>query len=224
MAKIGIEWVQNYHSAGADLHSTREQAERFWNTLSGEKAFNFGDDLAWDTDFEEQGAGSPAAGGDQLFVDTVAITFFSGHGSSAGASFGIATHDNKRASPSEMRLGNGAANWVVFDACEVLQEQGVEQRFSNVFQGLHYVLGFHSTSSDESKRGGIFADHLNHGERMRDAWRKACQETEESDRVWAYLRASTQGAETFPDHWHGRGEVSADPVGNVELTYFHQTC
>jgi len=224
VARIGIEWVVNYAPASVNLPATRPQAERFWNTLSGEKAFNFGDNQAWDIDFEQQGTGFPSSGADRFVVELADITYFAGHGSVSGPLFSEPRRDDTLARPSEMRLGDGLANWVVFDACEVLLDPGVERRFSQVFNGLHYVLGFHTICSDEKARGGIFADYLNQGDRMRDAWRKACQETEPFWLVWAYIRASTQAAETFVDHWHGQGEVSADPVGGVELTYFRQAC
>jgi Family of unknown function (DUF6345) len=55
---VGIEWIQDYHGNG-NLSNTRAQAEGFANTLTAVRSFNFGDDLAWDQDFEEQGVGSP---------------------------------------------------------------------------------------------------------------------------------------------------------------------
>src|SRR5688500_2549538 len=120
MATIGIEWVEAYHGRASNLSSTEEQAEGFYNTLSATRTFNWGDDLAWDEDFEEQGAGAPAAGTDTVWVDDVDMVFFSGHGSVAGAMFGIADRDDGTARPAEMRLGNRDLDWIVFDACEVL--------------------------------------------------------------------------------------------------------
>jgi len=60
MADIGIEWVKQYHGRANNLSNTQAQAEGLYNTLSGVRRFNWGDDLAWDQDFEETGVGSPA--------------------------------------------------------------------------------------------------------------------------------------------------------------------
>ena len=54
MAWVGIEWVQAYGGT-ANLSNTKAQAEGFYNTISGVRRFNFGDSLAWDQDFEQQG-------------------------------------------------------------------------------------------------------------------------------------------------------------------------
>jgi hypothetical protein len=62
MGTIGIEWVEKYNGLQGDLSNTKEQAEGFYNTLNATRSFNWGDDLAWDQDFEESGRGSPSAG------------------------------------------------------------------------------------------------------------------------------------------------------------------
>ena len=73
------------------------------------------------------------------------------------------------------------------------------------------MLGFDTVCHDETNRGRYFADHLNNGWRVRDAWIAAAQETEGSDCRWAYLRADAAGTNTYEDHWHGKGFVSSDP-------------
>jgi hypothetical protein len=224
MAEIGIEWVKAYHGRAKNLTNTKAQAEGLLNTLSGTKSFNWGDDLAWDQDFEEQGAGSPGSGTDQVWADTVDIVFFSGHGSSAGPMFGIDSKDDGRAKPAEMRLGNTDLEWAVFDACQVLERDGVFDRLRPAFKGLHYVLGFHTTCRDETQRGNLLGANLNAGDRVRDAWRKACQETEDSATFYAYIRADSSGTDTFNDHWHGKGFVSPDPTGAVTLFYLKASC
>jgi hypothetical protein len=225
MGTIGIEWVRQYHGRAKDLDSTQAQAEGFYNTLSGVRSFNWGDDLAWDQDFEESGTGTPASGTDTTWVDNVDIVFFSGHGSPAGPMFGIANRDSGRVAGSEVRWGNRELEWIALDACQVLARDGVFDRWGwDRFAGLHYILGFHTTCADESKRGRYFADKLNAGWRVREAWIHACQETEDSDTEYAYLRADQDGTDTFDDHWHGRGFVSADPTGPSTLFYLRGSC
>jgi Family of unknown function (DUF6345) len=225
MGTIGIEWVQKYNGRANDLGSTRAQAEGFYNTLVGVRSFNFGDDLAWDQDFEESGVGTPAAGTDTVWVDNVDIVFFSGHGSAIGPLFGVSGFDSGRVRGSEVRWGNRELEWIAFDACEVLQDDGVFDRWGwNRFAGLHYILGFHTICADESKRGRYFAEKLNAGWRVRDAWIHACQETEGSGTEYAYLRADAAGTNTFDDHWHGKGFVSPDPVNPTTLFYLRGSC
>ena len=227
MADIGIEWVKQYHGRANNLSNTQAQAEGLYNTLSGVRRFNWGDDLAWDQDFEETGVGSPATGTDTSWIDTVNIAFFSGHGGPGGFMFGIASKDDGTAKPSELRLGNGKLDWIALDACQVLQYDNGDV-FSRigwpVFKGLHYILGFDTVARDESKRGRYLAENLNSGDRVRDAWRKACQETEDSGARYAYLRADQSGTNTFDDHWFGKGFVSADPTSPTTLYYLRASC
>jgi len=227
MAKIGIEWVQKYHGRASSLSNTKAQAEGFYNKLSATRAFNYGNDSAWDSDFEESGVGSPSSGGDALYTDTVHMVFFSGHGSSAGPLFGVANHDDGRARPSEIRLGNGTLNWVVFDACEVLRNDhpfDAIDRWRSSFAGLHAILGFVTTSSDEDKRGKYLAENLNDGQKMHNAWRNACEETEDSDTRYGYLYAEGSGTNVYKDHWHGKGHVSADPTNPTAFVFISGTC
>ena len=203
MARLGIEWVKAYHGRAKDLSSTQAQAEGFLNTLSGVRQFNWGDDLAWDQDFEQQGVGAGATGTDATWIDNVEIAFFSGHGSSSGFLFGVAGKDDGKAKPSEIRWGDGTLNWVAIDACQVLERDGV---------------------FDRSKRGRYFADNLNHGETVRLAWIHAAQETEGSSTEWAYIRADANGTDTYNDHWFGKGPVSADPTAPTVLWYAKGAC
>lgn len=221
---IAIEWVKKYHGRASNLSNTQAQAEGFYNTLSGTRRFNWGDDLAWDQDFEEQGVGSPGSGTDRTWVDSVDFVFFSGHGSTGGPLFGVTT-DNGVAAPTEVRWGNQDLEWIALDACNVLERDGVFDRWGwPVFRGLHYILGFHTTTGDESKRGRYLAENLNDGLPVREAWIRACQETEGSDVEWAYLRADAPGTNTFADHWHGKGFVSADPTNPTTLFYLRGSC
>jgi hypothetical protein len=226
MANIGIEWVNKYHGRATDLKNNDNNAEGFYNTLDGVRQFEYGDDLAWDQDFEQSGAGAPVTGTDQLYADAVDIVFFSGHGSTGGAFFGVATHDDGTAKPTEMRLGDLNCEWAVLDACLVLAYSGggVYDRVRPVFKGLHHILGFDTTTGDSGSRGKKFAQHLNDGWTMGEAWRKACEETEDSSVWWAYIHANTAGTNTYNDHWHGKGFVSADPVGEPTLCYHRGAC
>ncbi|WP_416763448.1 DUF6345 domain-containing protein [Roseateles sp. So40a] len=224
MGSIGIEWVRQYHGLAGNLTNTKPQAEGFYNTLSATRRFQWGDDLAWDRDFEQQGAGSPASGTDTIWADNVDMVFFSGHGSPSGFLFGVKTDDAK-VKPTEVRWGDKELEWIALDACNVLEANGVFSRWGwPVFKGLHYILGFHTTTGDEPDRGRLLAQYLNNGETMRRAWIKCCQDTEGSDTQWAYLRADAPGTDTYNDHWWGKGSVSADPDSPTVLYYARGAC
>ncbi len=137
------------------------------------------------------------------------------------------TLDDGAAKNTEMTLGDFDLEWIVFDACQVLEFSGVFDRWGwPVFRGLHYILGFHTTCLDVGDRGEKFADRLNNGWSVRDAWIRACQETEGSSTELAYLRAdnTSLGTDTFNDHWWGQGSVSADPVNPNILFHLRTTC
>lgn len=216
--EVGIEWVKKYHGRAANLTNTKAQAEGFYNLVPCVKRFNWGDDWAWDIDFEEPGT-------DHVWIDTVDIAFFSGHGSPNGPFFGVSNHDNGEARPSEVRWGNIDLEWIAFDACQLLRFSGVFDRWRQAFQGLHYMLGFETGANDESNRGTYFAFFLLLGWSVRKAWIKACQLTSGSSRRTAYLRAEKPGANTYNDHLWGHGYVSPDPdPPGITLWYYSTPC
>lgn len=229
MANIGIEWINNYHGYATNLSHNDENARGFYNTLDGIRSFEWGNDWAWDKDFEEQGAGLPPEGTDVVWADNVDICFFSGHGSTSGPFFGVQNMDSGTARPSEMRLGNKQLEWIVFDACHVLNYGGgdVFGRIGwPVFKGLHYMLGFDTSCHDVTSRGKRFAKYLNQGYKVSDAWIKACKSTESSSTKWAVMRAENTNipTNTANDHWWGKGYVSLDPTNPTQLTISWGSC
>lgn len=220
-AEIGVEWVVDYHDRTLNTHHCRIHAEAFYNKLDGVKVFHWGDDLAWDQDFEESGAGKPSAGTDTFWADDVDIVYFAGHGNDEGPMFGVTEYDSGKVKSSELRLGNGDLEWIVFNACKVLEKDGnYYKKSSDMFRGLHYMLGFHTEANDEPDRGEIFADYLNKGYTVREAWKMACQETAGFLHEWAYLRADDDNSDTYDDHWWDKGHVSEDPDPEDQTIYY----
>ncbi len=227
MASIGIEWVNQYHGRASDLANNDDNARGFYRKLDGVETFDWGDDFAWDEDFEQSGVGSPAAGTDQVWADDVDIVFFSGHGSRTSLLFGDAKHDDGRAGNTEMQLGDINLEWIAFDGCQALDwdSGAVWNRWGwPVFHGLHMIVGFHTICYDRKDRGEKFAERLNAGWTVRDAWIRACIESEGADVWWAYLRADADGTDTFNDHWWGKGATSADPDDPTTLFYLNGSC
>lgn len=153
-----------------------------------------------------------------------------GVGRGGGFTFGVNAHDDwfLAAIPGnrEPQWGNKNLEWIVLDVCSALARKsdgdGVEytlcERWANseVMHGLHYILGFRDPAHDSCDRGTIFAEYLT-GLRdgtkytVREAWRKATEDTEWISVRGAYLRASSSGADTYNDHIHNCGSVSNDP-------------
>ncbi|CAO5234855.1 DUF6345 domain-containing protein [Frankia sp. AgKG'84/4] len=223
MALVGVEWVRQYNGLAGNLTNTKAQAEGFLNTLSGTAVFNWGDNNAWDKDFEQAGVGSPGDGDDSIWVDNVDFVFFSGHGSPDRFYFGVSL-DDSFAKNTEINWGDDELEFIALDACNVLERDGVFDRWRPAFRGLHFMLGFHTTTSDEANRGRALAQYLNAGWTVREAWIRAAQDTESSSTQWAYLRADGVNISTYNDHWHGKGPLAADPDNPTTLWYARGAC
>jgi hypothetical protein len=153
-----------------------------------------------------------------------------GVGRGGGFTFGVNAHDDwvLAAIPGnrEPRWGDDNLEWIVLDVCSALalQSDGSDVTYSlcsrwanaDVMHGLHYILGFRTAAHDRCYRGRYFAEYLT-GARdgtnytVREAWRKATEDTEGPDVQGAYLRASSPGSNTYNDHIHEYGSVSDDP-------------
>jgi hypothetical protein len=214
MAKtIGVDWVNNYHGRADDLKNCDNDAEGFYNKLSGVKTFDWGDDNAWDTDFEQSGVGSPSAGGDTAYADNVTIVYFAGHG---WIYFGVTTHDNGTAGPSEMSLGDKNCRYLALSTCSAMSDAGTA-RWKPIFKGLRAMFGFKTTIGDSGSRGEKFANYLNAGYWMDTAWELACQETEDGSCEWGYLHVSSP-VNSWIDKWT---DPTAAAIANPTTLCFH---
>jgi hypothetical protein len=217
MAKrIGVEWVENYHGRADDLKNSKENTEGFYNKLSGVKVFNWGNDNAWDADFEQQGTGSPATGGDTSWADDVEIVYFQGHG---WIYFGVANHDNGSASPSEMRLGDKKCRYLAIHSCEAMSDAGTS-RWQPIFNGLRAMFGFKTTAHNVDDHGNKFAKYLNQGQYMDNAWKWACQETEGSSTEWGYIHTLSP-QNSWNDKWT---DSTHDAVPSPTLHFHSGAC
>jgi hypothetical protein len=226
---IAIEWVREYNGRLGNPVNTQTNAEGFYNTLNATQKFAHGDNKAQDKHFEQSGAGAPVAGSDKSKVEKVDMAYFAGHGSSLGFDFGV-LQDDARAKPAEIRLGDGRLKWLAINACDVLFHNdtpsfpSIIDRWGQIFTGLRYILGFATLTSDEPDRGQIFAEYLNSGETIADAWMKACQDTEASFTTWAYLRADGNGVTTDQDTWVDLANIRTKPNPPSLIHYVTGAC
>lgn len=225
MGTIGAEWVNKYHGRGSDLSYCDNDALGFFDKLDGTRKFAYGNDSAYDEDFEHQDVGKPPAGTDSKYADNVDIMYFAGHANEYGFYFGRTDFDNGAAKIGELKLGQKKLKWLVLSACEFLKyDRKIFSRMKPVFSGLHYILGFYTICSDSKHRGEIFASKLNSKTSIRNAWLQACIETESSDTVCALMRVKNSESNTYNDHWIGKGYVAPDPRNFDYMIYYGTSC
>ncbi len=227
MGTIGAEWVNKYHGLGSNLSYCDNDALGFFHKLDGTREFAYGNDRAYDQDFEHQDVGQPPAGTDAKYADRVDIMYFAGHSFPGTLVFGRTDFDDGFAKIEELRLGQKNLKWLVLSSCKFLKyDRKILFRMKPVFSGLHYILGFHTVCSDSKHRGEIFASKLNSKTSIRNAWLQACIETESSDTVCALIHVEEKNSEskTYNDHWIGKGYVAPDPRNFDYMIYYGTSC
>jgi hypothetical protein len=227
--EVGVEWCNQ-----GKLTECAMDAKRFRGQLLGDgwvEIFSWGDELAWEEDFKYQSA--PGGGTDFQYIDAVDFAYFAGHGNPEGIGF-MSEHDWQQFWFEDARWGGtmqgappyteeGDLEWIVLDACNTLQEsyngKSVFSRWDQAFDGLHYVLGWHSHEYESRNRGKYFAQNMRAGRTIRQSWIRA---TDATDYFWhraAYLRCASGEANTYYDHLPGHGYVSPDPYFWNQLVY-----
>lgn len=225
MRTIGVEWINKYNGHAANLSYCDNDALGFYNKLHGYREFGFGNDTAWDEDFEHQGQGEPPGGADSKYADNVDIMYFAGHSFSGGLVFGRTGFDDGFAKVKELRLGQKKLKWLVLSSCEFLKYYTkIFFNMKHIFSGLHYILGFHTICSDSKSRGEIFASKLNSKMSIRNAWLQACIETESSSTICALMRVKSKDSDTFNDHWIDNGYVAPDQSNFDSMIYYATSC
>lgn len=250
---VGVEWVVDYKAVGKwDLPDRKACAEGFYQTLlthpdwKGE--FNVGNANAWEKHFKRGSKG----GVDSDWIDAVNFAYFAGHGAGAGNkptgvgkgggfTFGVDKNDDWVLSSvlfnCEPSWGDKTLDWIVLDVCSALatNEDGngypLHKRWANsqVMHGLHLILGFGTSATDQADRGKFFAEYLlgiRGGKKhtIREAWMKATKDTEsllyDTDVVkGACLSAFNSDRHTFDDYIYGCGPVCKDPDPSSQV-YF----
>ncbi|MFW9770404.1 MAG: DUF6345 domain-containing protein [Candidatus Thorarchaeota archaeon] len=224
--EVGIEWCG--WSVWKPLPNSEKNSEGFYNWMGGpggySQEFNWGDYSAWERDFKAEAYG----GIDDEWVDAVDFVYYQDHGGPDGVKF-RSNEDDKTLHFRECRWGDGDLDTIVIDACSPLRWENntghnVFERWANTLQGIHMVCGFGSTSHNRQTRGGKFALYMTGfytipAHTIKDAWFRACSETEGSDIISAVFYASKSSNPLNPqqddpvnDHAYGFGYVCTDPV------------
>ncbi len=152
--RVGVEWVSNYHGTAPNLAMTGPDAEGLYHWLGSSgigwtKAFNYGNDSAWEKDWRDCTLGGIDCG---MGVDRAELVYFAGHGSPSRWYFGV-SRNARAASAAHARFQN--IRWSGFASCQTLRGGpfvGVGNppltEWFNSFQGSNMVLGFHSGMMD----------------------------------------------------------------------------
>ena len=215
----GWEAVKNYHGTAPDLPKTIPEGQKFQAALNDYSStwtndFHWTNDAAWERDFKDATKG----GTDNHWADDVDLMLFAGHGNTAGFYFGV-NMDDRQVHYNDALLGNKDLEWIIIDACEVLKDDpNMWNRWGwPVFKGLHYILGYSSTTNDVDTRGRYFLTYaMQHRWRVRDAWIRATILSENGTTA-AYMRADNASSDTYNDHLWGFGHVSTDPTNPTVL-------
>ncbi len=186
-------------------------AEGFYYTLGNagwKLSFNYGDALAWESDFEKSSVG----GSDRYFVDDVDFAFFAGHGDSGKIGFST-NYDGdgnyeKQVHYSEVKWGDRDLEWMTLVTCDTLDPDYKDEWIAHACAGnhLHALLGFKTKiePSDAKVLGTTFADYLLDGKGIKDAWKTATKE--KCDLPWwkeLICNCKTEAAIIYPRVYFG---------------------
>ena len=211
MATIGIEWVKKYNGLASNLTNTKPQAEGFYNTFAPPGSSTGATTWPGTRTLRTRGLGSPPAGTEPPGPTTSTWCSSRATGIRSGFFFGKKIDDAK-AKSTEIRWGDSELEYIVLDACNVLEEQRRLGRWGwPVFKGLHYILGFHTTTSDEAGPRPHPGPVPERREPVRQAWIKACQDTEELRHPVGLSTRRCAGHHTYHDHWWGKGSCQRRP-------------
>jgi len=220
-ASSGWEAVDDYSAIGmTNLWYSVDAAEWFeiaiLNYSNWNNKFGWDDNLAWEEDFKKDTEG----GTDSLYADNVNLMYFNGHGNKDGFYFGTNLHDNKFVHHSEVEWGDESLDWIIIDACEVLDNRDkriVYSRWGKAFNGLHYIFGHSSIAWNAETRGEDFIKYaMGSSLPVREAWVRATRETGAmSQTKAAYLRAG----DTYNDHLYGFGTVFIPSATKSEIRH-----
>jgi hypothetical protein len=208
-----------------DLCSAMQSGFRSRIQSAATVRFNWSCLSSWERDFRE----NTDTGLDPSYVDNVDMTFYMGHGWPGGFTFDNDTRDKGALYHNEpagtVRWGNQDLEWLALVSCSVLRQDAPGsggawyQRWGQEFDGLHLLLGFHTSAYDWSGFGDRFADWML-GRRIGPvtlppvsivaAWLQASKEQQPDGVVPAVMGVyGPSGVSNYGDYFHGTG----GPVG-----------
>lgn len=187
----GGSWEVGVHCSGGNLaaYAWSEGVYLRNKLVSGGwvNRYIYNDTWAWEEDFKRQGASG--GGKEHLYVDTVDLQFYVGHGSPSSFTFANTSHDDKWLTSSDCyrSWGDGDNDWVALTSCQVLGDSNLSG-WARCFKGTHLILGFKTNAAARtgtSTQGYRFAKYLTwpYNYRVAQAWYKAGDVSQPSGRI-----------------------------------------
>jgi hypothetical protein len=184
--RVGVEWIDTFINPCKnmfglpDLSYCDEQTDGFFNDMGNAghiQVFRWIQQDSWETDFRDPSFGN---GGDSVnWTDNVNFFFFASHGGNSNNIFSIFfsnQHNLCNSSSNTWRLGSHMLKWIVFATCDVILNTTpahVGAVWGPPCQGLHLILAFVGTCSDDQwtdSLGSDFANDINGNSSIGGAW------------------------------------------------------
>jgi len=185
----GGSWEVGVHCSGGNLaayawsegwYLYSKLRSRGWN---GRYIYN--DYWAWEEDFKRYALG----GKEYMYLDTVDLQFYVGHGGPGAFTFANTYHDDKWLTPNDCyrSWGDGDNDWVALTSCKVLADSNLSA-WARCFKGTHLILGFKTNAAaylGTGTQGYRFAKYLTwpYNYRVAQAWYKAGDVSQPSGRI-----------------------------------------
>jgi hypothetical protein len=232
LKEIGIESCGQNLATYATVSSTG-----FRNTMAAAgwiSRFHWKEWWAWEEDFKYRNNG----GTDFVWMDTVDFGYWVGHGNPFYISLSSKKDYDKfyfkKARWGGYTGGNSGEaadmEWIALESCYTLKYSYLghnvfsPSRWRKAFRGVHIILGFHTVATATYTFGTTVAQYMNWpGYTVRQAWIRATQQVQSSNRYGAYLRAGSSGRNTYHDRinpWN----VCLDPYPWSYLAYCNWRC
>ncbi len=211
--EFGTSWI----GLSGGLSGSHANALGFETELLADgwlKGFNWGDAAAFESDWNKN---------DDSYVDAVDFVFYTGHANGNG--WQLSPPNDNFLSLSDVggppdRWGKQDCEWIVIAACGPLQDDiingpggGDVFRWRPAFDGLHMLLGYATTSFDNTDEGQFLVQNAKAGGTVRASWFHAASNAQPAGwGVWVgALWGVSPGADPGNDHIWGHGSVSPDP-------------
>lgn len=235
-AEVGVEWITDWPGTADDRANWYYSAVGLYNELGDAgwiQRFNYGNNLAWETDFKRAGAG----GSEDYYIDSVDLGMIGTHGSGQWDSFWnknlssvyFSTNNaDWHLSPGDAyhAFGDSDLEWLAFDSCSVLDDNSVAY-WHATFNGLHLMAGFANTMYVVYPGdGGAWGDQMRakgwwifgHGAKsVTQAWFSATDDQQPSG---VRARVVAEELDSYNDYIWGQGYVSPDYPNNGYFWYW----
>jgi hypothetical protein len=223
------EWVSEYPGGDADLPQSDDEAQGFYDTLSGAWSWS-GSFIRGDNDDPPARAAdwkdSYYGGQDDSStgIDTTNFAFFSGHGwEGAGILFayGYPDRDEQNLWYNETIWGNTKVDWIALGSCHVLNQTNDNYAvWEDSFKGLHSIVGWDTFGVCHEDLGLVFADYMTaqNSKSIWEAWKLAGEycihDPGYSVGILAVdIDGNLNTKECIDDHIYGQGEMWYSPTG-----------